>query len=443
MKNKRKKLLSFLLVLTVLSASIVQVFAEAKIQTISETVSTKAQIISNYDVKNIQSLLNNFGYNLKVDGVYGKLTASAVRDFQKKNGLKVDGAVGPKTYAVLTAKKSTTNTGTISNPVNDKSTVNFTDSVGRQVTVPAKITRIVPSGAMSQIVLFALAPEMFVGRSNEWSKGSEKYIDSKYYDLPVLGQFYGTADLNLEEIAKANPQIIIDVGEPKSTIVQDMDSISKQVGIPAVHITATASTMGDAYRKLGKLLGKEKEAEVLAKYCEKVYRNTQNIMAKVRDNKKARLLYISGTDGLSVLAKGSFHSEIIDMVSNNVAVVKDISSKGTGNPVNMEQIIEWNPDVIIFAPGSIYSTVSQNKVWSSLPAIKNGRYYEVPSIPYNWMGSPPSVNRYLGMIWSTQLLYPEIAQYNAYQEIAEYYRLFYHTELTQAKYKDLVGNSLK
>ena len=109
----------------------------------------------------------------------------------------------------------------------------------------------------------------------------------------------------------------------------------------------------------------------------------------------------------------------------------------------MEQILLWDPDVIIFAPESIHSTVSQKKAWQNLTAIKNGRYYEVPSVPYNWMGSPPSVNRYLGMIWITQLLYPEKAQYNAYQEVAEYYKLFYHTVLTQDQYKGLVGNSLK
>ncbi len=143
-----------------------------------------------------------------------------------------------------------------------------------------------------------------------------------------------------------------------------------------------------------------------------------------------------------MLAKDSFHAEIIDQVSNNVAVVDDISSKGTGNPVDMEQILLWNPDVIIFAPGSIYNTVAKDKAWQELSAIKNNRYFEVPSGPYNWMGNPPSVNRYMGMIWITQLLYPEQANYNVYEEAARYYDLFYHTKLTEEQYNNLVANSL-
>ncbi|WP_303863658.1 ABC transporter substrate-binding protein [Alkalibaculum bacchi] len=321
-------------------------------------------------------------------------------------------------------------------------TTSFTDSAGREVALPADITRIVPSGALAQIVLFAIAPDALVGVSGEWNPSAEEYIDTEYYELPILGQFYGQGDLNLEEIAKVDPQVIIDIGESKPSVVEDMDDISEQVGIPTIHIEATTDTMGDAYRTLGKLLGKEKEGEALASYCEKVNEDTKALIEKIGEEGKVDLLYATGEDGLGVLAKDSFHAEIIDRVSNNVAVVEDISSKGTGNPVDMEQIINWNPEVIIFAPGSVYSSVGKDKSWQQLKAIKDGNYYEVPAGPYNWMGSPPSVNRYMGMLWITQLLYPEEAGYDMYDEAAKYYELFYHSELTEEQYNKLVANSL-
>ena len=62
--------------------------------------------------------------------------------------------------------------------------------------------------------------------------------------------------------------------------------------------------------------------------------------------------------------------------------------------------------------------------------------------PYNWMGFPPSVQRYLGMMWIGQLLYPDTAQYDLYTEVATYFKLFYHSELTQAQYDALVANSI-
>jgi peptidoglycan hydrolase-like protein with peptidoglycan-binding domain len=53
------------------------------------------------DVKVLQTNLNKYGYNLVVDGIFGNKTSNAVKDFQGKNGLTVDGIVGPKTYSKL------------------------------------------------------------------------------------------------------------------------------------------------------------------------------------------------------------------------------------------------------------------------------------------------------------------------------------------------------
>ena len=197
--------------------------------------------------------------------------------------------------------------------------------------------------------------------------------------------------------------------------------------------------MGDAYRKLGELLNMPQEAEALAAYCDRVYARTVEIAASVE---KRNLLYITGDQGLNVIARGSYHGEIIDLLSNNLAVVESPSSKGTGNEVDMEQILLWDPDVILFAPGSIYSDVKNRPEWQAVTAIRNGEYYEVPFGPYNWMGFPPSVQRYLGMIWMAQLLYPDAAQYDLYGAVLEYFRLFYHCGITFEQYDALMANSI-
>ena len=157
---------------------------------------------------------------------------------------------------------------------------------------------------------------------------------------------------------------------------------------------------------------------------------------------KANLLYCLGDKGQNVIAQGSYHAEVIDLLSNNLAVVESPSSKGTGNEVDMEQILNWNPAAVIFAPGSIYSTVADNVNWQTIPAIKDGKYYEVPFGPYNWMGFPPSVQRILGMQWMAKVLYPEAADYDMYEVTQTYFQLFYHCDLTIDQYNALVANSL-
>ena len=54
------------------------------------------------NVRDIQTCLKNAGfYNGKIDGVKGKQTRKAIREFQESNGLKADGVVGPKTWDAL------------------------------------------------------------------------------------------------------------------------------------------------------------------------------------------------------------------------------------------------------------------------------------------------------------------------------------------------------
>ena len=331
--------------------------------------------------------------------------------------------------------------GAQSSPQTDDTTRVFTDSVGREVEVPAQIDKVALSGPMAQIVLFALCPDKLVGVSNAWSAEAEQYLGEDYFNLPEIGQLYGgKGELNLETLLQSGAQIVIDVGEPKGSIAEDLDALQEQTGIPFVHITATTETTGDAYRMLGDLLNMKDEAETLAAYCEKVYDRTVSIAGSVE---KANVLYVTGDMGQNVIAAGSYHAEILDLLTNNLAVVDEPSSKGTGNEVSMEQILTWDPDVVIFAPESIYDTVADDAAWQSVTAIKNGAYYEVPFVPYNWMGFPPSVQRYLGMMWLSKVLYPDAtAEYDLFSDVQEYYKLFYHCDLTQAQYDALVANSL-
>jgi iron complex transport system substrate-binding protein len=59
------------------------------------------------------------------------------------------------------------------------------------------------------------------------------------------------------------------------------------------------------------------------------------------------------------------------------------------------------------------------------------------------MGGPPSINRYLGMLWLGKILYPQYAQYDLYTETAEYYRLFYGKELSRERFDRLTAKSLQ
>ena len=67
-----------------------------------ETAQIKPKAVAKWTPKNIQLALRNAGfYSGTIDGKIGKLTRSAIVNFQKANGLKADGIVGTKTWSSL------------------------------------------------------------------------------------------------------------------------------------------------------------------------------------------------------------------------------------------------------------------------------------------------------------------------------------------------------
>ena len=68
-------------------------------------------------VTELQKLLNNNGYGLTVDGIYGAKTQAAVKDYQQKNGLAVDGIAGTNTWGALTAANTTQPAPSTTQPV--------------------------------------------------------------------------------------------------------------------------------------------------------------------------------------------------------------------------------------------------------------------------------------------------------------------------------------
>lgn len=86
------------------------------------------------DVTELQKLLNQNGYSLAEDGIFGTNTQTAVKDYQQKNNLAVDGIVGTNTWGSLngtyTASKNTTSNTSSKNTSSSTASTATTDDSG-------------------------------------------------------------------------------------------------------------------------------------------------------------------------------------------------------------------------------------------------------------------------------------------------------------------------
>ena len=201
-----------------------------------------------------------------------------------------------------------------------------------------------------------------------------------------------------------------------------------------IFIEARLDNTDEAYRTLGKILGRETEGNALADYCHAVYARSKELSAKIKN--KPSLLYLGGAQGNMAVARGSFHAQIVDLLADNIAVTT-APAEGSMSQVSMEQILAWNPEVLVIAAETEadFSALP----WRELRAVQSQRVLRVPAKPFDWMGRPPSVNRFMGLSWLAARLYPEESGVDLYEEMKAYYRLFYHYELNDAECNALLA----
>lgn len=320
--------------------------------------------------------------------------------------------------------------------------VQFTDSCGRTVEIPAKITKVAPSGVIATMMLGAIAPEYLCNVNSAPSASQMEYLPQVLATLPATGQLYGSkSDLNYEELIAIGAEIIIDLGDYKKGMAEDLDALQAQIGIPCIFIEADLQNIPSAFRSLGLILdGKAQRGEELAEFIERVLRMAGDLSPKVTEEERLSVMYTSGSDGLGTNAKGSSQAQVIDIVgAENAIVVEKVSSKGGGNVVSLEQVYNADPDVILFTADSIYDSVASDPAWANLRAIKEGSYYRIPGEPYFWMSNPPSMNMVMGILWLGNLLYPQYYDYDMTEVTVEMFRVLWNCDITAEQAERILG----
>lgn len=332
-------------------------------------------------------------------------------------------------------------TGSAASSAADSETFEFTDSAGRTVEIPKNVTKVAPSGPLAQMVLFTFDPTVLCGVASTPSDTYQKYFNVNVSDYPEFGQVYGKkASFNKEAAAAAGTQLIIDIGEVKDTIKDDMDQLQADTGIPCIFIEAGIDMYDQTYTDLGTVLGNTERGKELADYCKKAYDDTQASLAKITEDQRVTIAYL--TDESHAIALGSYQGQVVDNTANNVVVLDDVVGNGQGNEISLEQLAEWDPQVIVTSDADLYNAMADDAVWSTLSAVVNGTYYLVPKAPFNWLSGPPSINQVLGMQWLPRVCYPESFDNDMRDVVAEYFKVLCGYTLTDEDWAALEETSV-
>ena len=323
----------------------------------------------------------------------------------------------------------------------------ITDMAGRKVTVPTaeNIESVFSAGPVAAIFLYMVAPDKLLGWNYELNDVEKSIILDKYQDLPNFGM--GDA-VNYEAVIAANPTIAINSGKINDAMVSDCDALSESLGIPVVAVDNELNNSAEAFRFMGELLGVEDHAEELAQYAEQVFTDI-NALSDIPEEKKVSVYFGNGEDSLETAPRGSQHAQILDAI--NAVNVADLElGDGSRVQISAEQLLAWNPDVIVVngepkadkSGNSAAEDILSNPDYASLKAVQDQKVYGTPNAPFSWVDRPAGPNRLIGMRWFSALIYPEYIKCDINEEIHKFFDLFYHVDLSDEQLENVLKGTL-
>lgn len=320
----------------------------------------------------------------------------------------------------------------------------ITDMAGRTMTIPTEIDSVFSTGPVAAISLYTIAPDRLLGWNYELNDIEKSIILDEYETLPNFGM---GDSVNYEAVIEANPTIALNVGTINDAMISDCDDLSEKLGVPVIAVDGDLESAPEAYRFLGDLFGVEDDAEKLAAYAEETFDDIANM--NVPEEEKVRIYYGNGEDSLETAPAGSSHADIIDMV--NAVNVADLElGDGSRVQISAEQLLAWDPDVIIvngepksnMSGNSAAEAILNNPDYASLKAVQNQQVYGTPNAPFSWVDRPPGPNRIIGIRWLSGLIYPDYLNFDVDEEVKEFFSLFYHVDLTDEQLQNLYDGTV-
>jgi iron complex transport system substrate-binding protein len=306
----------------------------------------------------------------------------------------------------------------------------FTDATGRVLPIPAKVVRVLPAGPPAAIMLYTLAPDLLIGWPRANRPEEREFLLPDIGARPEIGRITGRGNTaNLEAVLAHKPDLIFDVGSTSGTFVSLAERVQDQTGVPYALLDGRFAATPTSYRKLGELTRRVAQGEDFAKYTSTTLDTITKRIADVEPWRRPRVYFARGPRGLETGLGGSINVETIELLARNVAGER----QGGLATVSIEQVLLWNPDVIITIDRDFATNVKKDPAWIGVAAAQAGRVHLAPKLPFGWVDFPPSVNRFIGLWWLAKILYPQRFPENLREIALDFYARFYHVTPTDAQ----------
>lgn len=275
------------------------------------------------------------------------------------------------------------------------------DGLGREIEVPAKVETIVTLGNASRMATYlGLADKMIAvtsGDNNDSVVMAYGYYNHDIWaDLPVCSSG-GYGEINPEVIIEASPDVIL------CTFEEDIvANIEEQLGrkvVAAPQGTLFAEDYEHALRVFGEACGVSDRAETVIAFIQECLADLDSRTSSIADDNKPTALCAAATFRGGHGIAGVYANNAVFATVNAKDVTVGYIDAQKGVEVDKEQVLEWNPDLIVLDAsnlGLVENEYAEDPAFfESLNAVKNGELYQWPNSTSNYTNVEiPLVNAY-------------------------------------------------
>ncbi len=317
----------------------------------------------------------------------------------------------------------------------DEAVRTLKDSDGKEVVVPLHVKRVVPLiGAFAQVT-------GMLGKEHTMVATVPRLSTMFYTVFPSVEQksSVGNPSVNIEAIIAAQAQVVYG---PTAYFLKDTQIAQlKSAGVAVVNVAnfSTIEEMKESITLIGEILGEDapQTAKLFNDYYDAVIARVQ---AKTQTlSPKLKVLTLNFSAGSYTTLNDSDIGSIYVKIAGGVNVAADyaLDSKGIAKTLNGEQVLVWNPDVIVTYSRMSQETILSNPAFQTLNAVKNRRVYVVPTGVYLW--AVRSAEGALEPLWLAKTLYPDLFQdLSLENEARRFYRLFYRYDVSDEEIKTIL-----
>ena len=266
-----------------------------------------------------------------------------------------------------------------------------TDTWGREVEIPYEVKSIVCLGSGApRMAAYLDVVDMMVGVEDH---DKDSYTVLRDYnpvyrdeikDLPAVGSGGGSGANNgyAEEIITLSPDVIL-----AGFSAEAADELYGQTGIPVVCVRYLSrnfvdQSFYDAMRVFAETVGAQERCEAVLSFIDECKNDLSERTKDVPDSEKP-LVYTGAVTFSGRHGFGGTYANFGPFMGVNARNAADEASDQNYYEVDLEKVVEWDPDVVFLDPGNMdlvndeYNT--NPDFFKSLRAINEGRVYTMPS----------------------------------------------------------------